>query len=282
MIEPATVEDLVVFAGPSLQTIETAGTAPRIDLDRSFREDPSVAHDFTLVARDIGRVVQIMFEDAPPPVDRPIVCWIGGPLPLTLSTANDRYIFIRIALTKLDLRQRNYCRFAYQLGHELGHVYLDARRSNGLIETLADCIAYQCLDRLAWRWNLEAGGNLDVKSYAPLFLKYRDMKTAEKMKALPAEIVNQLQTGKTAIVRAFLEQHNQELDAFPYTKKGLALRSLAAAIFPRETNWAPFAGLAAVTDPPPSRDGRYREGFPTEIDRAPKPVQDALRAIGRP
>ena len=127
-----------------------------------------------------------MFGEASPPVDKPIICWIGSPLPLTDSTTDRRFIFIRIALTDRDLRERNYCRFAYQLSHQLGHVYLDPRRSNGLIETLADCVAYQTLARLSQPWKSKYSDREDIKYYASGFLTYRDMKTAEKMKCLSA------------------------------------------------------------------------------------------------
>ncbi len=132
-IKPATPKDLVIFAGPSLGSIDAVEPAPRIYLDRSFRQDRSIAHDFTLLARDVERIVRSMFGGVSPPVNKPIVCWIGSPLPLTDSTTSPRFICIKIALTDEDLRARNYCRFAYQLSHEMGHVYLEPRRSNGLV-----------------------------------------------------------------------------------------------------------------------------------------------------
>ena len=56
---------------------------------------------------------------------------------------------------------------------------------------------------------------------------------------------------------------------------------MAVMIFPQETNWKPFVGIAGLTDPSPSLDGRYRDGFPTEIDRAPEEVREVLGTIGR-
>lgn len=280
-IKPSTQKDLVIFAGPSLGSIDTVEPAPWIYLDRSFRQDRTIAHDFTLLARDVERIVRGMFDGASPPVNKPIVCWIGSPLPLTDSTSDRRFIWIRIALTDQDLKERNYCRFAYQLSHEMGHLYLEPRRSNGLIETLADCITYKTLARLSQLWESEFGNREDIKSYASRFLIYRDMKTAEKMKCLPPEVLEQIRLGRTAEVRSYLEHHTQQLDKTPYTETGLALRAMAAMIFPQEANWKPFVGIAGLTDPSPSLDGRYREGLPTEIDRAPEEVRELLSMIGR-
>ncbi len=279
--KPATQKDLVIFPGPSLGSIDAVEPATRIYLDRSFRQDRSIAHDFTLLARDVERIVRSMFGGVSPPVNKPIVCWLGSPLPLTDSTTYARLICIRIALTDEDLRARNYCRFAYQLSHEMSHVYLEPRRSNGLIETLADCIAYKTLPRLSQHWESEFANREDIKSYASRFLIYRDMKNADKMKCLPPEVSEQIRLGHTADVRSYLEQHTQELDGSPYTKTGLALRVMAAMILPQETDWKPFVGIAGLTNPSPSLDGRYREGFPTEIDRAPQEVREALSTIGR-
>lgn len=278
--QPCTEEDIVLFAGPGLKPIAPVDPAPRIYLDRSFRQDPSVGVDFTLLSRDVEHIVRGMFGGASPPVSKPIICWVGAPLPLTDATTDRRFTFIRIALTDQDLKSRNYCRFAYQLAHELGHVYLDARRSNGLIETLADAISYQSLARLAELWEWER--NEKQKSYAPLFLKYRDLKTAEKLKCLPSEFLAYVCSGRTDKIKDYLEQHVGELDETPNSPSGLAMRSAAAMIFPREIDWKPFVGIAALTDPSPSEDGRYRQGFPIEMQRLPRSVRTALRAIGRP
>ncbi len=278
---PFTQDDLVVFAGPRLGPMNVQEPAPRIYLNGSFQRDRSIGRDFSLVAWDVGRIVGSLSDGASPPVNKPIVCWIGEPLPLIDATSDHRFVFIRIALTNEDLRQRNYCRFAYQLSHEMGHLYLDPRRSNGLIETLADSIAYQTLAVLSELWRSRPMDRDDIKAYAPLFLTYREKKTAEKMESLPGEIMAHLRTGRTAAVRSYLEQHTQELDMNPYDKTGLALRSLAAMLFPQEKGWKRFVGIAGLTDPSPFQDGRYREGLPTQIERAPQSVREVLRAIGR-
>lgn len=278
---PFVQEDLVVFAGPRLGPFNVEKPALPIYLNESFQRDRSVGRDFSLVAWDVVRIVGKMFDGTSPPINKPIVCWIGAPLPLIDATSDHRFIFIRIALTNEDLRQRNYCRFAYQLSHEMGHLYLDPRRSNGLIETLSDSIAYQTLAELSHLWKSRPGGRDDITSYAPLFLTYREMKTAEKMKTLPPEMMAHLKSGRIAAVRSYLELQTQELDKSPYNVRGLALRSLAAEVFPQEKSWKQFVGIAGLTVPSPSQDGHYREGLPTQIERAPQSVRDALRTIGR-
>ena len=45
-----------------------------------------------------------------------------------------------------------YAQFAYQLGHELGHVMLGLYRSNGLLEACAIAVSHEILDGLAIRW----------------------------------------------------------------------------------------------------------------------------------
>ena len=55
--EPSTKEDLVLFAGPLLGLIRLTDWAPRIYLDKSFRQDRSIAHDFAVLARDVELIV---------------------------------------------------------------------------------------------------------------------------------------------------------------------------------------------------------------------------------
>ena len=107
------------------------------------------------------------------------------------------------------------------------------------------------------------------------------MKTAEKMECLSPQVLSQFRLGHLAEVRAYLELHIRRLDENPNSKVGLALRALAATVFPQETNWKTFVGIAGLTDPSPSQDGRYREGFPILIELVPPSVRETLAAIGR-
>jgi Zn-dependent peptidase ImmA (M78 family) len=59
------------------------------------------------------------------------------------------------------------------LAHELAHVIMNPRRSNGLVETLADAIAFKVLDDLT---TLYAMSDLsqDWLSYGPRFREYKE------------------------------------------------------------------------------------------------------------
>src|SRR5439155_25086603 len=87
----------------------------------------------------------------------------------------------------LSEKGRDYVRFTYQLAHELGHVMLDPRRSNGLIETLAVALSLQILDDMTDRWERDPPHD-HWQSYAPEFRKYRVRTEKSHLEKFPLEV----------------------------------------------------------------------------------------------
>lgn len=80
------------------------------------------------LADDVWDVVGEMFQSSLP-LDLPIRVEQGDGVPVTRVFENE--INIRITMHGLF-----YDQFAFQLGHELGHVMLDPRRTNGVVEAI--------------------------------------------------------------------------------------------------------------------------------------------------
>src|SRR4051812_2179851 len=103
-----------------------------VRLDDSFPSETRT--DLRAVATDVARAVSDIFGGSSPPLNRPIVCSLSAPPPITCVDNWPDPMQIHIHITIGD---RGYAQFAFQLGHELGHVMLGVHRSNGLIEVLA-------------------------------------------------------------------------------------------------------------------------------------------------
>ena len=71
------------------------------------------------------------------------------------------------------LHSRSYARLAFQLGHELGHFYIDPRYRNWFIESVCTALAYSCLTALAEKW-LSNPPYPGRSNYAPAFTDYRN------------------------------------------------------------------------------------------------------------
>ena len=128
--------------------------ATQITVDDSV--SPVLRVNLQAVANDVWRIIKDMFHGAVPPVDVPIYCHLGPLSPVTSAKRPFTELVpwehptrIVIHFTVSDAK---YDQFAYQLGHELGHVMLNPRRSNGVIETICTAVSYEVLDRISDRW----------------------------------------------------------------------------------------------------------------------------------
>lgn len=70
------------------------------------------------------------------------------------------------------LNTRNYAQLAFQLGHELGHFFVDPHHSNWFIESLCTAFSFVTLDALAVKWTTEPPFP-NWKDYASKFAEYR-------------------------------------------------------------------------------------------------------------
>lgn len=274
-------------SSPKLEAATSQQHPLTISLDTSFPEKLNdgtlVRQNFLTVAQDILQVVQGLSSGAKLPDNRPIVLYdSSGPVPITDATSDPAIIWVGIVLSEDDLHRLDYTRFTFQLGHELGHVIMDARRSNGLIETLADAISLQVLDGMAKLWRIKYADFEPWKDYAPHFQEYREQHEKEKLSELPREIQDAVQAGRWSDITVYLKKRQPELDANPFNETGLALRNLGAMALRSDTvPWKSFVGMASLTNPSPSQDGKFNQDLPTDITRAPPDAQDALHRLGR-
>jgi hypothetical protein len=241
-----------------------------MSLDASFPEE--VRGDLLVVAREVLEVVASRFGADPPAGRRPYVCFVRPEGPITDSTTDDRAY--RIGLSIVD---RSYARFVFQLGHELGHVYLDPRRTNGLLETLAVAVSLQALDDLAERWAY-APPHRNWRSYAPAFRSYRERVEAWYLRELPDAVREAARTGHWQDVALYLQYRRVDLDRNATDR---ALNMLGAmALRTRSVGWRNFLGLGSRTIPSPDEAGEFRDDLPIETARVPG-LESEMQRIGR-
>jgi hypothetical protein len=251
-----------------------------VSLDTSFPAGKRA--DFSAVAHDVAQVMQEIFRQ--PPCDaRPVVCFVGGDIvPLTDSTRDPAIIWIRMGFRQVDLDRLDFSKFAYQLSHELGHVYLNPLRTNGLIETLCDALAYEVLDRLADLWPKKYKKHAPWRDFAPSFREYiqanhRKYTVNVSADLLAAEAVSDWET-----VRIHLKNRRAELDADPCGFDSIGIRSVAAmALRSGSVPWTDLIGLAGRTHPSTSEDPSFRQALPTDLSSCTERLRAALYRIGR-
>jgi hypothetical protein len=242
----------------------------RMSLDASFPDE--VRGDLLVVAREVLEVVAARFRADPPAGRRPYVCFVRPSGPITDSTTDPRRY--RIGLSVVD---RSYARFVFQLGHELGHVYLDPRRTNGLLETVAVAISLQALDDLATRW-ARAPPYPHWRSYAPALRRYRERVEAWYLRDLPDEVREAARTGNWQGVTLYLRYRRLDQDRNATDR---ALNMLGAiALRTQSVEWRSFLGLGSRTAPSPEEAGEFRDDLPIEVAGVAG-IETEMRRIGR-
>lgn len=234
-------------------------------LESSFPDD--VRDDLKVVARDVMVAVQSRMGQRPPE-DKPIVCYYRRQGPLT-SVAEDLLSF-RVGLA---VDSRDYVRLVYQLGHELCHVMMDPRRSNGLIEVIAVGFSLQILDDMAERWRRKPPVR-QWAEYAPQFTSYRERVENLALEKMPADVQELVKAKKWSEVVRYLQLEQRKL---LWDIEARDLQHVAAMVLRSQpVSWERFWGFGSLTDPPPHRDTRFRSDLAVDLQRAP----DALRRIG--
>jgi hypothetical protein len=218
-----------------------------------------------------------------PPDPGPITCFVGNePVPKTYGGDGAGPLRIGIAMKRDRLEKLDYSKFAYQLGHEMGHVMMGTRLTNGLVETLCDAFADQVLEDLADLWPSKYSDHRPWAEYGEAFREYRGLMEREDLARLPATVRNAVRRRQWSRVRAYLRGRQAELDASPYDKTGYALRRLGVALLRSGgVPWPELVGITAATEPPSPRDQGFRDDQPLVPERMPPAVRAALRRLGR-
>jgi hypothetical protein len=143
----------------------------------------SIRGDLGKVADSLRQVIDDVFRHGSPPLRIPITCLFGVPPRASLdswSSPNEFQIYV-------SAQDRDYCRFAFELAHEIGHVYAGVFRSNGAIETIATALSLEALSRLTRRWKVRPPYPRWI-DYAPHFQDYRIGWEGRCIGKCPAEI----------------------------------------------------------------------------------------------
>lgn len=223
----------------------TAAAGP-VYLDDSF--PVSTRPTLQSLADDVWDVVGEMFHNQPP-LALPIrIRYEKADVPLTKIENGE----ISVRLTSSETY---YAQFAFQLAHELGHVMLDPRRSNGIVETICTAVSYEVLDRLGERVTASPGLSW-LTDYASHFSEYRRQDQSGYLAKFPEAVRAMVGQGDWAGLSRYLADHRADME--PHATRERETQTLAAvALRSGPLDWGAFTGLAACTTPDPDQDPRF-------------------------
>lgn len=213
------------------------------EVDILLSEDANINGDLLVVFNSVIKEFEKIFKGCPLG-ERHIVIQYKKENPLIDAVTNvDKYLIF------LTVNGREYNQFVYQLGHELGHIYFDPRRSNWFIESCCDLISLFILERLTDTW-LKNPPFPNWKDYALNFEKY-----AEKMETKSIEeVFNQKKLPNNKKLKKWLARERIFLKKEPENRNrnriiGLMLKPL----FERSLeNWQILNFLGKATKNPPT------------------------------
>ncbi len=201
------------------------------------------------LADDVWDIVGEMFHNQPPFAAPITIHYEKASAPLT--TVEDGAISIRLTTS-----ESYYAQFAFQLGHELGHVMLDPRRSNGLVETICTAVSYEVLDRLGPRVTVSPGLSW-LTDYAPHFAEYRRQDQKSYLEKFPEEVRAMVDQKRWTDLSRYLAEHRRDME--PHAARERETQTLAAiSLRSGPLDWGQFTGLAACTTPSPLDDPKFR------------------------
>jgi hypothetical protein len=245
--------------------------ANSVYLDDSF--PTSVRPTLQELADDVWDLVEGLYH-ANPPLDLPIEIHQGEGSPVTKLDSSDDPREIRVRITSTGT---HYAQFAFQLGHELSHVMLDPRRSNGIIEAICMAMSAEVLDRLGERVRTYPT-LVWLKDYAPHFEEYRVEDEGLTLQHFPAEVRAMVAEHRWQDLSAYL--HSREAEMEPGQAEERPLQALAAISLRSEpVDYGQLAGIAGCTTPSPEEDPRTKI-LPINPDCASR-VSDLLERMGK-
>jgi hypothetical protein len=185
--------------------LSAAPVEGHVAIDGSFR--PEFRKDLQTVANEVWTIVRDLFGQAPP-LDLPIRCYFKPDYPMT---SLDNWFRPAVILVGVNITQSQWDQFSYQLGHELGHIMMNPRRSNGIIETLCMALAYEVLDRLYEKWGSGSPyANRLLTAYSHNFRSYREQDEHLALSRLPPEITLAVGRKDWIFLRKYFEDHRSE------------------------------------------------------------------------
>src|SRR5579883_282930 len=201
------------------------------------------------LANEVWDVVAEMFHSSLP-LDLPIrVRQSQATVPMTRVLEDE----INIRITA---HGTYYAQFAFQLGHELGHVMLDPRRTNGVVEALCIAVSYEVLDRVGDKAAMSPAFPW-LGDYAKNFQPYQRDDQNTVLKKFPREIQDLVAQKRWSELADYLRAHAAEMEAGHANDREVqTLAAIARRSGPVE--WGELAGIAGNTSPSVSEDPRFR------------------------
>jgi hypothetical protein len=229
----------------------------KIEIDKSFAS--SLLRDFTTVSKDVVQVVRTLIPGEPPQGELEIVCFhdekpTAFPIVEWPSPSPTQY---KIWLAGVG--ERDYCKLAYQLAHELGHVMMDPSRNNGAIEMLAVAVSLKALTELAAKWATNPP-HPSWKGFAGNFLSYREGAITTEVGALPGRIQEAVKNADWHVVAKYLLEQRKVLDEKPCERPLNVLGALY--LMAKSLPWPDLRGLASKTVPAFAIDPSFRLNAP--------------------
>lgn len=242
----------------------------QIRMDDTF--PASVREDLGVVANSLRQVMDGIFCYKSPPLGLPIVCLLGKDNPVTSLDCWSAPTKIRIYVSVPD---RCYDKFAFQLAHELGHVYVGVYRDNGAIETIATAVSLEALSRLTPQWEREPPFRNWI-DYAPKFQEYGMNERQRRIAQCPAEIREAATAGRWDVVKQrigpFLWPMDTSMERL-FSEEARALRTVAAlALLSQKVVWPEFISIENCTALSPDLNRSFQlSPFDCELIRARAP-----------
>jgi hypothetical protein len=266
-------------------------TSPAIQVNETFPLEPNNNRGaMQMVAEEIYKVVQLATRSAPPlNRPKPILCFVVFNDPtLPPMTTFDDHSQIRIRLVegtpKHAVSERGYSQFTYQLSHELAHVMMDPRRTNGVMETIAVALSHKTLAEMAARWstNPPAPPVFGAASYAGEFISYSNGEKSKYLSTFPRLVQDAVSGQQWKAVSLYLRYRRDDQDKDSEDRN---LNTLGAIrLLSEPIDWESIVGVAAYTPRPllPAETQVQYVDFdlPHILSNRPK-LSDCLRRLGR-
>ncbi len=234
------------------------------------------------LARITLKAVRARMPAEPPLGQRPIRCYLRpGNKPRVIVSDDDGYSIATADHYRIHLSATNSYsgHFVYQFSHELGHVMLDPRRSNGVLEILAVAVSLRAIKDIAKKWDQKPPLR-PITSTAAVLRDYIRIAIEHELMEYSADKATQEMFARRDPdeLAKYASAHVADQDSKPHHR----LLNLAGALaLVADFPWKDLVGVARHTIPSPDADGQYREDLPLDLSALPLTVQTALQKIGR-
>ena len=167
-----------------------------LTINLALEEDVTTCRDLEALLLDVVRQFQRLIPAGPALGYKPLEIShnpFGRPL-CAVGRLPDRYRILLFAGTgpfRDDYSNRDLCRLAFQLAHEMGHLYADPRNNNDFIENICWASSLFTLEDMAKRWPQHAPFP-NWQSFAPNFKKYQERQSSRAKESLGDHRFNEI------------------------------------------------------------------------------------------